>query len=116
MLTLFQKTLLGVVAGGALLIALVIAAKGSTAAATVLPPQPVPQIPPGIVMTGEGSVKTKPDIAILTAGVMVQASTAADAQTQAADRIARVLAKARQLGIAEKDIRTSGYSIQPQYA
>jgi len=42
--------------------------------------------------------------------------TAADAQAQAAERVTRILDRAKQLGIADQDTKNAGYSIQPQYA
>jgi len=47
---------------------------------------------------------------------VAQASTAADAQAQVADRVARILDRAKTLGVAEKDTKNVGYSVQPQYA
>lgn len=118
MFTAFQRALLGAVAVGALLIALVVSAKGSSGATTLIAPGPGPNpmLPPGVVTTGEGTVKVRPDVALLSVGVTVQAATAADAQTQNAERMARVIARAKQLGVADKDTKTSGYSIQPQYS
>jgi uncharacterized protein YggE len=110
--------LLALIGGSAVLVALVLAARAPAVAATlpaVIPPISGP-ISPGIVTVGDATVKIKPNLAIITVGVTVQAATAADAQAQAADRIARVLNAAKALGIADKDTKSGGYSIQPQYA
>ena len=129
MLTTFQKAVLATIAASALILALVVAAKGPAAlAATPLLGGAGANgsalsvvggnygIAPGIVTTGAGLVKLKPDIAILSVGATVQGSTAADAQAQVADRIARMLAAAKGLGVADGDIQTSSYQIHPQYA
>lgn len=127
MLTTFQKAVLATIAGSALLLAFVVAAKGPAAlaatpfagganGAALSVVGGTSGIAPGVVTTGAGSVKLKPDIAILQVGATVQASTAADAQAQVADRIARMLAAAKGLGIADSDIQTSSYQIHPQYA
>ena len=49
----------------------------------------------------------RPDIAIITVGVTAQAPTAADAQSQTAERVARILERAKQLGIAARTRRTA---------
>jgi len=114
-LTTFQKAVLATLAFSALLVAVAIGGRGGAAATLVLPPsQGGPA--PGVITTGDATVKVRPDIAIITVGVTAQAATAADAQSQAAERIARVLDRAKTLGIAEQDTKHGGYSIQPQYA
>lgn len=61
-------------------------------------------------------MKVRPDIAVITVGATAQAPSASDAQSQAAARIAKILERAKALGVAEKDIKSAGYTIQPQYA
>ncbi|HEV8535010.1 MAG TPA: SIMPL domain-containing protein [Candidatus Limnocylindria bacterium] len=119
MLTLFQKSLLAVLAFGTLLIAFVIAAKAPAQATTFSPAVQVPLnavVPPGIVTTGDATVRVKPDAAIIAVGAVAQAATAAEAQDLVAERMARVIERAKALGIAEKDTRTSQYRIDPQYS
>lgn len=118
MLTPFQKALLGTLAGSALLVALVLAARGPAIAATA-PAVTLAlngQIPPGIVTTGDATVRIRPDIAVLGAGAVAQAATAQEAQAAVAARVARILDQAKGLGIAQKDIADAGYQIEPQYA
>jgi uncharacterized protein len=117
MLSNFQRAVIATLGFGALLIAIAVAAKGGAAASPSVIVQGNSGGPvPGILTTGDASVKIKPNLAIITVGVTVQAATAADAQAQAADRVARVLGAAKVLGIADKDTKSGGYSIQPQYA
>lgn len=73
-------------------------------------------IPPGIVTTGEATVRVKPDAAIVTVGAIVQAPTAGKAQAQVTDRVAKLLERARALGIPEEKIKTIAVRIDPQYA
>jgi hypothetical protein len=118
-LTYFQKSLLATIALGALLIALVVAAKSPAQATTFAPAVQVPVsavVPPGIVTTGDATVRVRPDSALVTVGAVAQAATAAEAQDLVAERIARVIERSKGLGIAEKDTRTSQYRIDPQYA
>jgi uncharacterized protein YggE len=69
----------------------------------------------GISVTGTGKITVTPDLAILSAGVQVEAATVAAAQQEAAQAMTAVLAALKANGVAEKDIATSGYSIYPQY-
>jgi uncharacterized protein YggE len=115
-LTTFQKAVLATIALSALLITVAIGGRGGAAATLVMPPATGGGPVPGVVTTGDATVKVRPDIAIITVGVTAQAATAADAQTQAAERVARILDRAKQLGIADADTKNGGYSIQPQYA
>lgn len=118
MLTTFQKAVLATLVGGAVAIALVLAARGPAVAAT-LPALAVMSggggIAPGIVTVGDATVKVKPDIAILAVGATAQAPTAAGAQALVAQRIDRILAAAKAVGIADKDVATAGYHIEPIY-
>ena len=118
MLTTFQKAILVTIAGSGLLVALVLAARGPAFAAspTAVTVATNAGIAPGIVTTGDATVKIKPDIAVITVGAVAQGSTAADAQAGVAERVARILDKAKALGIAQRDIKDSGYRIDPQYA
>jgi uncharacterized protein YggE len=115
-LTTFQKAVLATIALSALLITVAIGGRGGAAATTLIMPPNTGGPAAGVVTTGDATVKVRPDIAIITVGVTAQASTAADAQSQAAERIARILERAKQLGIADQDTKNGGYSIQPQYA
>jgi uncharacterized protein len=115
-LTTFQKAVLATIALSALLITVAIGGRSGAAATLVMPPATGGGPVPGVVTTGDATVKVRPDIAIITVGVTAQAATAADAQSQAAERVARILDRAKQLGIADADTKNGGYSIQPQYA
>jgi uncharacterized protein YggE len=111
----FQKAVLATIALSALLITVAISGRGGAAATLIMPPTTGGPAA-GVVTTGDATVKVRPDIAIITVGMTAQAATAADAQSQAAERVARILDRAKQLGIAAQDTKNGGYSIQPQYA
>lgn len=68
-----------------------------------------------ISVTGEGTIATKPDIAKFTATVITQSVTAKDAQTENSRRSDAVIGYLKKEGVAEKDIKTIGYYISPQY-
>jgi len=68
-----------------------------------------------VSFNGQGRVSAKPDIAMISATVLTQSAnskTAQDLNTQRSDAVTNFL-KAQ--GIDEKDIKTTGYNIYPQY-
>jgi uncharacterized protein YggE len=69
----------------------------------------------GLTVYGHAELKFKPDIATLTVGVTTQSTQQTDAAQQNATKTTAVLSALRGVGIADKDIQTSGYDIQPQY-
>jgi uncharacterized protein len=70
---------------------------------------------PVIRVTGEGSARLAPDLAIVTLGVVRQAPTAREA-LDAHSKVTGELGEAmRAFGIEPKDLQTANFSIQPQY-
>ena len=84
------------------------------AAPTALP-QSTATFTPGVFASGDATVSKKPDLAFLTVGVDSLKPTASAAQNDLASKAAKLIAKAKSLGIADKDISTSGYSVSPNY-
>lgn len=68
-----------------------------------------------ITVTGEGHAAIAPDMAVITLAVVQQAKTAQDALDQNNKAMGAVLATLKDSGVAERDLQTSGFSIQPQY-
>ena len=66
-------------------------------------------------VSADGAVTRAPDIATVSAGVVTQASNAASAMAENARRMAATVAALKRAGVADKDIRTSSLSLQPQY-
>ncbi|RJP47497.1 MAG: DUF541 domain-containing protein [Armatimonadetes bacterium] len=66
-------------------------------------------------VTGQGIVTVKPDIAKISIGVEANGVTAKAAQEESNSKINAVIAAIKNLGIEEKDIKTSSYNIHPQY-
>ena len=66
----------------------------------------------GIWVSGEGKVTVTPNIAILNLGVSAQASTVADAQSQAVAAMNKVMSALTSNGVDQKDIQTQYFSIQ----
>lgn len=76
------------------------------------------QIPvngPLIELTVSESVGSAPDVVNLSAGVNATSTVASEALAQNAERMARVIAAIEAQGVAERDIRTSQISLNPQY-
>src|ERR1700743_1193641 len=71
--------------------------------------------PHTLTMTGHGEIKAVPDVATITAGVNTNAPTAAAALSANSARMNQVFGALRKLGIADRDIRTTGFSVSPQY-
>ena len=72
-------------------------------------------MPRVIQITGHGEVRSPPDLAIVTIGVMTQAATARDALDKNTAAIERVFAGLRAEGIDAKDLQTSNFTINPRY-
>jgi uncharacterized protein YggE len=62
---------------------------------------------------GTGRVAVKPDTAVVRVGAETRAPTVADATAEVARRSAAVLTQVKALGVAERDITTVVYSIDP---
>ncbi len=77
---------------------------------------PATQPSPRISVIGEGEVNVAPDMAILNLSVLREADTARAALTANNEAMKQVLAALKEAGIAERDLQTSGLSIQPRYA
>lgn len=97
------------------LIPLMAAAAAVPAGAETLP-VPVQTISGTVLeVSAQGESKRTPDIATISAGVVTQAADAAGAMRENAGRMDRVIAALKKAGIADRDIRTSTISLQPQY-
>ena len=70
---------------------------------------------PGVITNGDAIVSKTPDIAFVSAGVESMQPTAAAAQRDLADKAAKLIARVKALGVADKDLSTAGYSVSPNY-
>lgn len=69
-----------------------------------------------ITVSGEGKSSAAPDIALITFTVQQTAATVAAAQTSATKQTNDALAALKAEGIADADVKTLGYNVNPQYA
>ena len=74
------------------------------------------QSPPGVVVIGEGIVSVAPDYAQIESGVTTRAKTAKDAVDANSKLMAAITSALRESMIAENDIQTSRFAVQPIYA
>ncbi len=65
----------------------------------------------GLVATGTATVSAEPEIVQVTFGVDLRGDDPATVVNEAAQKINRAIAAARELGVADKDIQTTGYSV-----
>lgn len=77
--------------------------------------QPVPPKPPSFTLTGEGKAAAKPDLALITAGVVSEAKTAREALDANTAAMTRLIAAVKTAGVEDRDVATSGFSVQPRY-
>ena len=69
-----------------------------------------------IVVTGEGSVRVTPNYAQITSGVTTRTKTVKEGVDTNSKLMVAIIAALKDAGIAEKDIQTVRFSIQPVYA
>jgi len=120
MFTPFQKAMLALVAVGFVAVGLVTWATYNASRAITQPVQPAPVFsqsapPPGIVATGEASVRGGASEGYLAFAVQVGGPVGTDVAGQLQARVERVLAKARALGVQDADIVLGPLQFQPQF-
>jgi uncharacterized protein YggE len=114
---------LGVLALGAVIAAGAVACSadaqtpGTTPPINVAAPQVnVGSLAAGITVTGEGEVTGTPDTLSVSFGVTTKRDTVDAAVGDNATSSAKVLETLKAGGVAEKDIQTQNYSLQPSFA
>ena len=70
----------------------------------------------GISVSGHGEVSVKSDTGYFDVGVQVSAATVGEAQSKGAKAADAVIKAVKANGIDDKDIKTTGLSIQPEYS
>ena len=68
-----------------------------------------------ISVSGSGEVKSKPDIATISIGVLTKGKTAAEAVSSNSSSTQKLLNTLQSSGIAEKDIQTTSINVYPIY-
>jgi uncharacterized protein len=71
--------------------------------------------PGTLSVSGQGEVRAAPDQAVLSTGVATTAPTAAAALSANAAKMNAVFATLKRLGVPDKSIQTSNFTVSPQY-
>jgi uncharacterized protein len=71
--------------------------------------------PTGIRVRGQGVVTARPDVAFLNLGATVRAETAGAAFDRAEQRVAALTDQLKASGVAERDIQTRQFSLNPEF-
>lgn len=68
-----------------------------------------------INIEGQGKVEAKPDIALVSLGVVTDAKTVKEAQSQNTKKMNAVIEAVKAMGVESKDIQTQNYNLNPKY-
>jgi uncharacterized protein YggE len=68
-----------------------------------------------VVVMGDATVQSQPDTAILTVAVVTLNASASEAQSENASKTDAVISAVKAAAGAGAEVKTSGYSLQPQY-
>ncbi|WP_424982812.1 SIMPL domain-containing protein [Maritalea sp. S77] len=68
-----------------------------------------------INISGVGEIAAAPDMAVVTSGVVTDGETAREALTANNEAMTALVEVLKQAGVEDKDIQTSGFSVQPNY-
>jgi uncharacterized protein YggE len=79
------------------------------------PPPPPGSRPAIFVLSGEGTASAAPDLAVINSGVVSEGASAREALDANTAAMAKLIAAIKEAGIEDKDIATSGFSVQPRY-
>lgn len=71
--------------------------------------------PTTINITGNGEVTAIPDIATFSFAVRTEGKDAVEAQSKSAEVVNAVMTYLKEQGVAEKDIKTTNYAMNPKY-
>lgn len=104
---------------GTLIAALVFVLLGGIFAVLLTRPVAAAQVGPNtirqVTVVGNGEVKVTPDTATVQIGVQTDGATSQEALDANNTQVAAVIAKLKELGIAEADIQTANFGINPRY-
>ncbi len=71
---------------------------------------------PTLSVSAVGEVTARPDVAVITTGVVAEGHTTTEALAGADKAAAALLAEARAAGVAEADVATSNFSLNPVWS
>jgi len=100
----------------ALAVAAIVIASNRPALLLSAPSASTSTITPAILTSGDAIVTRKPDLAVASAGIQSEQSTASGAQGDLAAKAAKLISRIKALGVADKDLSTTGYWVGPVYS
>ncbi len=112
------STLIGAVGGALLVITLAAGAFAGVALTRPAPAQAQGAGVPGmrqVTVIGSGEARVAPDMATVQIGVETTAPTTQAALAENTTQAQAIIDQVKQLGVAEKDVQTSGFNIFPTY-
>jgi uncharacterized protein YggE len=69
-----------------------------------------------LTVAGQGVVRARPDMALITLGVVSEAKSASDALTANSRSMDAILTALKGAGMESRDLQTSGFSVEPVYS
>tara|TARA_R110002020_G_scaffold35734_27_gene107672 strand:+ start:1175 stop:1894 length:720 start_codon:yes stop_codon:yes gene_type:complete len=75
----------------------------------------LPALAGTIAIDGRGEITAAPDMATVNSGVTTQGTTAREALDANSAAMAELIASLKEAGIEERDIQTSGFTVNPNY-
>jgi uncharacterized protein YggE len=100
---------------GSLVLALAVLALASYAMLNLKMSSTMYPMPTNISVTGEGEASAVPNVGQFSFSVMAEGKTAAEAQEASGTKINEILAYLKEQGVEDKDVKTSGYNLNPKY-
>jgi len=67
-------------------------------------------------VVGQGTVRARPDMALITLGVVSEAESAGEALRANSESMNRIIAALEEGGMEPRDLQTSGFSVEPIYS
>lgn len=68
-----------------------------------------------ISVAGNGEVYAKPDLALISFSVVIEAKTVGEAMSQNTERMNNIISFIKELGVESKDLKTTSFNIYPRY-
>lgn len=68
-----------------------------------------------INVNGKGIIRTQPDMAVITIGVITESKNLKEAEEENSVSINKIISALQQMGIREKDIKTDNFNINMEY-
>ncbi|GBC69464.1 26 kDa periplasmic immunogenic protein [archaeon HR01] len=111
-----RQTLYGVLAATIAVISMAIAVSAALAPRTITSMEQTFTVSEDLIsVSGTAQITVIPDKAILYLTVQEKASTSAEALKLAAEKVDKVLAALRSLGLSDENLKTTSFSIYPEY-